>query len=164
MDLVTLAPLMPDAGILERLAEIFSSDPDFLLASQGKSAFTVADVAAYISREHDGDGRIHLLTDGFRIVGLATTLAPHPREPYPWVGLLLVDSSLRGQGFGRRASGLLEVMFMGKWPALRLAVLQATPLALQFWLSLGYVVVAAKATAEGRPATVLEIALPDLPK
>jgi len=164
MELVSLAPLVPDSGVVERLAEIFSSDPDFLLASEGVSTFSPADVAAYIAREHDQGGRVHLLVDGLRIVGVATTLAPHPREPYPWVGLLLVDTAWRGHGFGKRASGLLEVMFMGQYPALRLGVLHTTPRAREFWLSLGYVAVDERSTAEGRAATVFEIVLPPLPK
>ncbi len=164
MELVTLAPLAPDPAVVERLAEIFSSDPDFLLASQGVSMFSASDAAAYVAREHAAGGRVHLLVDGLRIVGVATTLAPHPGEPYPWIGLLLVDSQLRGHHFGKRASGLLEVMFMGQYPSLRLAVLHTTPRAREFWVSLGYVAVDERSTAEGRPATVFEIALPPLPK
>jgi len=162
--LVTLAPLLPDAAVLERLAEIFSSDVDFLMASEGVAHFGPAEVAAYVTREHEMGARVHLVIEGLRIVGVATTLAPHPREPYPWVGLLLVDAALRGQGFGKRASGFLEVMFMGQYPALRLAVLHTTPKARAFWLSLGYAAVEDRETSEGRPATVFEIALPPLPK
>lgn len=142
--------------VVSRLAEIFSSDPDFLEASEGRRTFAATDVERFIAAEHAMGAKVHLLQDGEQIVGVTTTLAPHPREPFPWVGLLLVDEPLRRKGYGPRAATLLEAMFRGDWPALRLAVLHMTPLSRRFWTSLKYAPVEERTTQEGRPATVFE--------
>ncbi|MFF7789687.1 GNAT family N-acetyltransferase [Streptomyces sp. NPDC007991] len=93
----------------------------------------------------DRPGTEVLLARGFGgLAGIAITLAHHPdpADPDPWIGLLMVDASLHGQGHGRRLATLLEERFRaaGRTGA-RLAVLDANPQAVAFWTALGYEVV-----------------------
>jgi hypothetical protein len=42
--------------------------------------------------------RVSLYLQDEHAVALTAELVPHPREPYPWLGLLLVDGSRQGPG------------------------------------------------------------------
>ncbi|GAP49422.1 GNAT family N-acetyltransferase, partial [Streptomyces azureus] len=78
------------------------------------------------------------------LTGIAITLAHHPdpADPDPWIGLLLVDAGLHGQGHGRRLATLVEDRFRAAHrTAARLAVLDNNPKALAFWTALGYEVI-----------------------
>jgi ribosomal protein S18 acetylase RimI-like enzyme len=100
------------------------------------------------------------------LVGIAVTLAHHPdpSDPDPWIGLLMVDAGLHGQGFGRRLAALVEDGFRAAGrDAVRLAVLDNNPKALAFWTALGYQPIDRRTDLQlGRPCTVLrkELASP----
>ncbi|MFG2791604.1 GNAT family N-acetyltransferase [Streptomyces sp. NPDC048419] len=93
------------------------------------------------------------------LVGIAVTLAHHPdpSDPDPWIGLLMVDASLHGQGHGRRLASLVEDRSRAAGrDAVRLAVLDNNPKALAFWTALGYQPIARRTDLRlGRPCTVL---------
>ncbi|MFE7166939.1 GNAT family N-acetyltransferase [Streptomyces sp. NPDC057616] len=94
-----------------------------------------------------------------QLVGIAITLAHHPdpSDPDPWIGLLMVDAGLHGQGHGRRLAALVEDRFRetGR-DAVRLAVLDNNPKALAFWTTLGYHPIDRRTDLQlGRPCTVL---------
>ncbi|MFF8938706.1 GNAT family N-acetyltransferase [Streptomyces paradoxus] len=117
-------------------------------------------VAATLSEERERPGAEILLARSFgRLIGIAVTLAHHPdpADPDPWIGLLMVDASLHGQGHGRRLAALVEDRFRAAGrTAARLAVLANNPKALAFWTSLGYEVLDHREDREtGRPCTVL---------
>ncbi len=68
-------------------------------------------VAAELARElADPHTEVLLAREKGLLVGIAVTLAAHPdpADPDPWIGLLMVDASLHGQGHGRRLAGLVE--------------------------------------------------------
>ncbi|MFD8224615.1 GNAT family N-acetyltransferase [Streptomyces massasporeus] len=117
-------------------------------------------VAAALAQEWELPGTEILLARGLgRLTGIAVTLAHHPdpADPDPWIGLLMVDASLHGQGHGRRLAALVEDRFRAAGRiAVRLAVLADNPKALAFWTALGYQVVDHREDKRlGRPCAVL---------
>ncbi|MFJ5732554.1 GNAT family N-acetyltransferase [Streptomyces paradoxus] len=121
-------------------------------------------VAAALSEERERSGTdILLARSSGRLTGIAVTLAHHPdpADPDPWIGLLMVDARLHGQGHGRRLAALVEERFRAAGrTAARLAVLANNPRAMAFWTALGYEVLDHRADrGMGRPCTVLRKAL-----
>ncbi|MEU1913581.1 GNAT family N-acetyltransferase [Streptomyces massasporeus] len=117
-------------------------------------------VAAALAQEWELPGtEILLARSPGRLTGIAVTLAHHPdpADPDPWIGLLMVDASLHGQGHGRRLAALVEDRFRAAGrTAVRLAVLANNPKALAFWTALGYEVVDHREDQQmGRPCAVL---------
>ncbi|MEU3887773.1 GNAT family N-acetyltransferase [Streptomyces sp. NPDC029041] len=117
-------------------------------------------VAAALSAEREQPGTEILLARSFgRLIGIVVTLAHHPdpADPDPWIGLLMVDASLHGQGHGRHMAALVEDRFRAAGrSAVRLAVLANNPKALAFWTALGYQVVDHREDLRhGRPCAVL---------
>ncbi|MER5575819.1 GNAT family N-acetyltransferase [Streptomyces massasporeus] len=116
-------------------------------------------VAAALAQEWELPGtEILLARSPGRLTGIAVTLAHHPdpADPDPWIGLLMVDASLHGQGHGRRLAALVEDRFRAAGrTAVRLAVLANNPKALAFWTALGYEVVDHREDQQiGRPAVL----------
>ncbi|MFF7044211.1 GNAT family N-acetyltransferase [Streptomyces massasporeus] len=117
-------------------------------------------VAAALAQEWELPGtEILLARSPGRLTGIAVTLAHHPdpADPDPWIGLLMVDANLHGQGHGRRLAALVEdrLRAAGR-TAVRLAVLADNPKALAFWTALGYEVVDHREDKQmGRPCAVL---------
>ncbi|MFD8233706.1 GNAT family N-acetyltransferase [Streptomyces sp. NPDC059696] len=117
-------------------------------------------VAAALAQEREHPGTEILLARSFgRLIGIAVTLAHHPdpADPDPWIGLLMVDGRLHGQGHGRLLASLVEDRFRAAGrDAVRLAVLANNPKALAFWTALGYQVVDHREDLQhGRPCAVL---------
>jgi GNAT superfamily N-acetyltransferase len=105
-------------------------------------------------------GRVHVYEDGPDVVAVTAELVPHPREPYPWIGLLLVHGGRHGEGLGRRCADLVHDRLAAEgWSEVRLAVLERNPDALVFWQRLGYEICDARPDTEGRPCTVLRRSL-----
>ncbi|MEU5309253.1 GNAT family N-acetyltransferase [Streptomyces sp. NPDC021562] len=112
------------------------------------------------------DAEVLLARSEGRLVGVAVTLARHPdpADPDPWIGLLMVDAGVRGQGHGRRIATAVEDRFReaGR-TAVRLAVLENNPDGLAFWTALGYEVIDHRPDRQhGRPCTVLRRELGDV--
>jgi ribosomal protein S18 acetylase RimI-like enzyme len=117
-------------------------------------------VAAALAQEWELPGTEILLARSLgHLTGIAVTLAHHPdpADPDPWIGLLMVDAGLHGQGHGRRLATLVEDRFRAAGrTAARLAVLADNPKALAFWTALGYEVVDHREDKRmGRPCAVL---------
>ncbi|WP_031170905.1 bifunctional GNAT family N-acetyltransferase/NUDIX hydrolase [Streptomyces durhamensis] len=107
-------------------------------------------------------------TEQGRLVGLAGTLAHHPdpADPDPWIGLLLVDAAVHGQGYGRAVVHRVENRFRAQGRgAVRLAVLANNPKALAFWTALGYELIGHRPDrARGRSCAVLRKVLGEVPR
>jgi ADP-ribose pyrophosphatase YjhB (NUDIX family)/GNAT superfamily N-acetyltransferase len=126
-------------------------DPDDIRPEQVAAA--LADELAH------PDAEVLLARSQGRLVGMAITLAHHPdpADPDPWIGLLLVDASLRRQGYGSRLAAFVEDRFRAAGrAAVRLAVLDNNPRGLAFWTALGYEVIDHREDRRlGRPCSVL---------
>ncbi|MFI1924527.1 MULTISPECIES: bifunctional GNAT family N-acetyltransferase/NUDIX hydrolase [unclassified Streptomyces] len=160
-------PLTPDhdipAPLLTELTALYASqhafhalggdfpDPDDIRPEQ---------VATALARELAHEGvEVLLARSRGRLVGVVVTLDRHPdpADPDPWVGLLMVDAAVQGQGHGGRIVRQIEDRFReaGR-DALRLAVLDANPEGLAFWTALGYRVIGHRTDLQlGRPCAVL---------
>ncbi|MFF3638780.1 GNAT family N-acetyltransferase [Streptomyces sp. NPDC002250] len=126
-------------------------DPDDVRSEQVAAA--LADELA------QPDAEVLLARSEGRLVGVVITLARHPdpADPDPWIGLLMVDATEQGKGYGRRVAAAVEERFRAAGRrAVRLAVLENNPGALAFWTALGYEVVDHRRDhALGRPCAVL---------
>ncbi|MDQ0991581.1 GNAT family N-acetyltransferase [Streptomyces sp. V3I7] len=94
-----------------------------------------------------------------RLVGVVITLSRHPdpADPDPWIGLLMVDTAVQRQGYGRRIAEAVEDRFRAQGrSAVRLAVLDDNTQGLAFWTALGYEAIGHRTDRQlGRPCSVL---------
>ncbi|MFF5372011.1 GNAT family N-acetyltransferase [Streptomyces sp. NPDC013187] len=164
-------PTAPLSGpLLAELTALYASNHEFHTLTgdfPDPKDIRPEQVAAALSEEREQPGTEILLARSFgRLIGIAVTLAHHPdpADPDPWIGLLMVDAQLHGQGHGRRLAALVEDRFRAAGrSAVRLAVLVNNPKALAFWTALGYQVADHREDLRhGRPCTVLrkELATP----
>ncbi|MGW7384696.1 N-acetyltransferase family protein [Streptomyces sp. NPDC054794] len=166
-----LEPLSPGldipAPLLTELTTLYASNREFQALSgdfPDPDDIRPEQVAAALADElAHPDAQVLLARSEGRLVGVVITLARHPdpADPDPWIGLLMVDAGVHGQGHGRRIAGLVEdrLRAAGRG-AVRLAVLDANPEGLAFWTSLGYEVIGHRPDRElGRPCAVLRKAL-----
>ncbi|MFJ9541658.1 GNAT family N-acetyltransferase [Streptomyces sp. NPDC101225] len=159
--------LTPDHGfpapILTELTALYASNRDFHALSgdfPDPNDIRPEQVATALADEFvNPDVEVLLARSEGRLVGIAVTLGRHPdpSDPDPWIGLLMVDAGLHGQGHGRRLATLVEDRFRAAGRgAVRLAVLDNNPAALAFWTALGYEVIDRRTDLRlGRPCSVL---------
>ncbi|MFF9059803.1 GNAT family N-acetyltransferase [Streptomyces sp. NPDC014882] len=164
-------PLSPDhdipAPLLAELTALYAGDREFQALGgdfPDPDDIRPEQVARALADEMAEPGVEVLLARGAgRLVGVAVTLAhpPDPDDPDPWIGLLLVDTAVRRQGYGRRIAEAVEARFRAAdRGAVRLAVPDADPRGLAFWTALGYEVVGHRPDRRlGRPCAVLRKSL-----
>ncbi|MFE9499011.1 GNAT family N-acetyltransferase [Streptomyces collinus] len=162
-----LQPLPPGrdipAPLLTELTALYASHRDFLALSgdlPDPDDVRPEQVAALLAGElAQAHAEVLLARSAGRLVALVITLARHPdpADPDPWIGLLLVDASEQGKGYGRRVATEVEERFRAAGRrAVRLAVLDGNTSGLAFWTALGYEVVDHRRDhALGRPCAVL---------
>ncbi|WLW54087.1 GNAT family N-acetyltransferase [Streptomyces sp. YU58] len=165
--ILTPLPVTPDrdipAPLLTELTALYAADREFQALSgdfPDPDDIRPEQVAAALADElANPDVEVLLARSEGWLIGIAITLARHPdpADPDPWIGLLMVDTSVRRQGHGRRLASQLEDRFRAAGrTAVRLAVLDGNDRALAFWTSLGYEPIAHRPDRErGRPCTVL---------
>ncbi|GGX23757.1 GNAT family N-acetyltransferase [Streptomyces lomondensis] len=148
MILDPLPPAPLGDSLLAELTALYASNHEFHTLSgdfPDPKDIRPEQVAAALAEEWEQPGTDILLARSFgRLIGIAVTLAHHPdpADPDPWIGLLMVDASLHGQGHGRRLAGLVEDRLRDSGrTAVRLAVLANNPKALAFWTALGYEII-----------------------
>ncbi|MFF3845913.1 GNAT family N-acetyltransferase [Streptomyces sp. NPDC002328] len=153
---------VPAAPLLE-ITALYASNREFQALSgdfPDPDDIRPEQVAAALARElANPDVEVLLARDAGRLAGVVITLAHHPdpADPDPWIGLLIVDAAVRGQGYGRRIAETVESRFRtaGR-AAVRLAVLDANTDGLVFWTALGYEVVDHRRDLQlARPCAVL---------
>jgi GNAT superfamily N-acetyltransferase len=106
-------------------------------------------------------GRVHLYVQDKDPVALTAELVPHPREPHPWIGLLLVDGVRQGVGIGARCVAAVHARLADEgWEEVRLAVLENNPKARRFWERQGYRRLEDRVDADGRRCTLMFRRLP----
>jgi RimJ/RimL family protein N-acetyltransferase len=129
---------------LERLDQANDAVCDFLLRNaegfEVGEGVPLEDPAKFIAGElANPTGRCYTIVDD-QVRGLICMIAQHPREPYPWIGTLLIDAARRRSGLGRAAIGALEQLLADEGlRELRLGVLPDNARAAAFWARLGYV-------------------------
>ncbi|MET9506224.1 bifunctional GNAT family N-acetyltransferase/NUDIX hydrolase [Streptomyces sp. NPDC006622] len=151
------------APLLTELTALYASDREFQALSgdfPDPDDIRPEQVARALAEElADPGAEVLLARGGGRLVGVVVTLARHPDpdDPDPWIGLLLVDAAVQGQGYGRRIAEAVEDRFRAAGRGgVRLAVLDANRRGLAFWTALGYEVIGHRADLRlGRPCAVL---------
>jgi len=150
----------------DEFLRLFNSNPDFLDASTqftGKRAYDMSDAEMHLYQETNRENSRCLsirLRETGELVGNACLVVPHPDEPHPWIGLLIVAGDRQRQGLGAEAASAIERELGAEgWSEVRLGVLKANPDARRFWERLGYVVVDERLDNDKRPVWVMRKAL-----
>jgi hypothetical protein len=151
----------------EALAATFATNLDYFLAA-GEVADDVDTVPRCVARDYLAEelarlrGRCLVVRDPQGVVvGTVSLLVPHPREPYPWIGLLLIDGARHGEGLGTATADIVEgQLSVEGWPEVRIGVLEINPSALTFWTRRGYGAYDQRLDGDGRPCTLLSKRLP----
>ena len=146
----------------DALATVFASNVDYFRAAGDveDDAESVPSTVAheYLDEElHRRGGRCLLVLDRRReVVGTVAMLVPHPREPCPWIGLLLIDGSRHGEGLGTATAHAVEHLLADEgWTEVRIGVLASNPSALAFWTRRGYAAYDHRDDDRGRRCTLL---------
>ncbi len=147
------------------LLTVFNSNPDYLEAAQGdgKASFDLPDVKTYIEtatgHAYNRCLAVRLRETG-RLIGTTVIVAPHAGQPYPWLGLLILDSAWQGRGLGAEVVEAIEVYLAHEgWPEVHLCVLEGSPRARAFWERHGYSVYGERRDREGRTCWLLRKSL-----
>lgn len=160
--MITLTPARLADAELDDLVRICRSQPDYWRVSGDLDPETAsrADIEAMLREDAEAEGcqTVVARDPGGRVVGFAQLLLRHPVDGHPWIGLLLVDGDLAGQGHGSAIVAALEERFRNEGvTAVRLGVLVANTAAQPFWAALGYRQIDLRPDrAKGRPTLVLE--------
>ncbi len=128
----------------EEFLPVFNSNADYLEAAEDKERYQLEDVELYLwqetTRENSRCLAIRLKESG-ELIGTACLLVPHPREPAPWIGLLLLRRDQQRRGLGAEAAAAIEAALVDEgWEEVHLAVLTSRPEARRFWERQGYAV------------------------
>ncbi len=155
--------------LLERITALYASNAEFWrLTGDFPDPDRVGErqVAASLNAEltHPAAEVLLASDESDRLVALACVLHEHPDpiDTYPWIGLLLVDGALHGQGHGGAAARLVESRLAeaGR-DGVRLAVQDGNRRGLAFWTALGYRAIDHREDRQaGRPCLVLHKDLP----
>lgn len=163
----TLSPMRFTPDEIAEAVGIYASNPDYCRAAgeYDPGRIEAGQVEADL-REEAGTEGCHVLlardTEGLA-VGLVCLLDRHPKDGYPWIGLMMVHGDRRRRGIGRLLVGAIEERFRGEGrEGLRLAVLENNPSAEAFWTSLGWREIDRRPDVQfGRPCIVMHKQLPE---
>lgn len=90
-------------------------------------------------------------------VGVLDYLIEHPKDHYPWLGLLMIHQAYHGKGYGKAVYSLFEnEARIAGMKIIRLGVLTENKSAKAFWESLGYKRYETKPYKEGRQVDCYE--------
>ncbi len=155
---VQLVPL-DDAHVPDAFVGLFADNAGLFGEIEGRE-----DIARYLHAERarlKSELREIRLGDGEAPIGLVTWLAPHPREPHPWIGILALDAAHRGRGIGAEVADTVEEQLASEgWREVRLATLLTQSRARTFWERRGYVAYDERPAEDGRMCSVLRKVLP----
>lgn len=161
MSPLSLSPLRLTPDDIAGVVGIYMSNPEYGRASgeYEPGRIQAQQVEAEL-REDMGAGGFDVLLardiEG-QVVGLASVLRQHPRDGYPWIGLLIVRGDQHRKGHGRLLAKLVEERLRAEGRnGARLAVLENNPAALAFWSSLGWQELDRRPDAQyGRPCIIM---------
>lgn len=161
MPLLSLTPLRLTPDDIAEVVGIYASNPEYGRASgeYEHERIQAHQVEAGL-REDTGTGGFDVLLardiEG-QVVGLVSVLRQHPRDGYPWIGLLIVHGGQHRKGHGRLLAKLVEERLRAEGRnGARLAVLENNPAALAFWSSLGWQELDRRPDAQyGRPCIIM---------
>lgn len=88
---------------------------------------------------------LNTISDSFLIIqenkqiGIINFLKNNPKDNHPWIGLLMIKAEYHSLGYGKKAYTCFEdKLKQQKFDHVRIGVLQANFIALEFWKSLGF--------------------------
>ncbi|MFJ9448474.1 GNAT family N-acetyltransferase [Kitasatospora sp. NPDC101235] len=161
MSTLTLSPLRLSPDEIGEVVGIYRSNPEYCRAAgEYDPEHIPADRVEADLREEVGTEGCEVLlardVDG-RTAGLVSLLHRHPKDGYPWIGLLIVHGDQHRRGAGRLLVDLVEDRFRHQGrDGIRLAVLESNPTALAFWSSLGWQEIDRRPDVQhGRPCIVM---------
>ena len=138
---VMLRPLTQAADSAQVL-DLYTRAADYALLEDGRPPDAAMVAAFFTDCPPGGDPRasVKLGADhGGRLVGIADLAFGYPMAQDAYIGLLLLDPALRGQGLGAVMVARLDAMARAQGAnRLLVAVLEANPRGLAFWQRCGF--------------------------
>lgn len=134
------------AGDLPAVADLYARAADYVLLESGRPP-DAATASAFFTDRAPGIGpdrahKLGLFLDDGRLAAIADLCFGFPEPEDAYLGLLLIDRDLRGQGLGAAFLDHLTVFARRRGvPRLLLAVLDANPRGRAFWERQGFRVV-----------------------
>ncbi|MBG9786770.1 GNAT family N-acetyltransferase [Brevibacillus laterosporus] len=125
---------------LPRAVEIYNSNPNYNVLTNGEPTLTLAELnQEYADMNKYPSGHWLAIRHEDKIIGISHLLLENPNDQKPWIGLLLVDSSYQGKGYGKKAYLMLEeyVRSLDK-TTIHIGVIASNQSALDFWGKLGF--------------------------
>ncbi|RZF63233.1 GNAT family N-acetyltransferase [Sphingomonas populi] len=135
-------PLILTEHDVGEVADLYARCADYFMLQDGEPA-TLADALDLFRDVPDEKSSADQTIMGWRgesgLIAVAAVLRDYPSDGVWYLGFMVVDPAVRGQGIGRSIYASIE-----QWVAahgaqqIRLAVLEANEAAERFWRSLGY--------------------------
>ncbi|WP_225839311.1 GNAT family N-acetyltransferase [Streptomyces sp. NK08204] len=161
MSTLSLSPLRLTPDEIAEIVGIYASNPEYCRAAgeYDPDNIDAEQVETDLRQDTGATGFEVLLARDTkeRAAGLVSLLHEHPKDGYPWIGLLIVHGDRRRKGTGRLLASMVEerLSSLGR-SGIRLAVLENNPTALAFWNSLGWQEIDRRPDIQyGRPCIVM---------
>ncbi|MGZ4162619.1 MAG: GNAT family N-acetyltransferase [Tumebacillaceae bacterium] len=117
--------------------EITNSNPFYNTLENGSATRTVEELRTEFLTPATTSA---LIKNGDTYVGLIDYLMLNPNDQHPWLGLLMIHSDCKGQGFGKQAYLAYEQLMRERGvDVVRLGVLKGNDHARKFWEQQGFV-------------------------
>ncbi len=128
---------------MPELQALIERSVDYFLLVEGRAPGPDAAQALQTERPPGWDLKNNFLIgiwdQGQSLVGVLEGMRDYPEHGIFWIGLLLIDPALRGQGLGRRiCKGFEEWSRSHEVGRIRLGVIEENARALQFWQRQGF--------------------------
>lgn len=122
--------------LLEHVLEILNSNAHFNILSNGKPVRTLKDARSEFMNDHTNS---YLITLQDRYIGVINFLENHPKDNYPWLGLLIIHGEYHSIGYGKKVYLAFEEMLKQKnYKHLRLGVIKENINAREYWIKMGF--------------------------
>ncbi|QOS97664.1 GNAT family N-acetyltransferase [Brevibacterium sp. JNUCC-42] len=125
---------------LSLAVDIYNSNPNYNVITNGEPVLTLAELnQEYSDTNKYASGHWLAIQHVGKIIGISHILIENPNDQKPWIGLLIIDSSYQGKGYGKKAYLMLEEYFRSlKKNTIHIGVIASNQSSLNFWGRLGF--------------------------
>ena len=123
--------------LLEHVLEILNSNSNFNIISNGKARRTIQDARNEFLNELTES---YLITIEDKYIGLIDFLRNHPKDNYPWLGLLMIHGDYHSRGYGKMSYlEFEEKLKYENFNTIRIGILEKNNKAIKFWTNLEFI-------------------------
>jgi ribosomal protein S18 acetylase RimI-like enzyme len=126
----------------EMVFEIYDSNQDFFLLTQGKIATIESSIDDVVSTPPDFDlkQKIYIgIWENGKVIGVLDLLKGYPKQAYIWIGLLLIHGKLHNKKIGSKiVDAVIEASKIAEYEFIQLGVIENNVVGLEFWQKHGF--------------------------